>query len=130
MKKILAGACLFGLLAVVGCGSDDDGGGGASDPTVACKSANAEICAKFFGCYDQATLDLLADTVGNNEADCKTKLNNENCNAEAVKCPSGTTYDSGAASECLNQIKALNCTEFMNPNTATPASCEDDAICH
>jgi hypothetical protein len=132
MTKLVSALCLVGIFSIVGCGGDDDKKGevNTSDPVAACKALSAEACSKIFGCFDKEILDLLASEVGNNESDCNTKLNNENCTAQAVKCDSGTSYDSAAASECLKQVKALSCDEFQDNATAAPAACDDDAICH
>jgi ribosome-binding ATPase YchF (GTP1/OBG family) len=132
MTKLVSALCLVGIFSIVGCGGDDDKKGevNTSDPVAACKAVSAELCSKIFSCLDQAVLDQIAEFVGNNESDCNTKINNENCSAQDVKCDSGTTYDSSAAGECLNQVKALSCKEFESDLTATPAACDDDAICH
>jgi hypothetical protein len=129
MKKLLAGLCMVGMFSVVGCGGDDDKAGDTSNAVAGCKTFADATCAKIFGCFDKAVLDLLAEQFGNNEADCKTKLKSE-CTDTKTQCDSGTSYDSAAANECLKQFNALSCDELSDPATATPAACEDDAICH
>ena len=115
---------LLGLgLLPIGCGSDDDDGV-SNDPVGQCKDAAKATCAKFFGCFTNDELNLFAQLVGNNEADCVTKFSESfMCNAEGVKCDSGETYNSATGKECINQIKSLSCDEIKNPATATPAAC-------
>jgi hypothetical protein len=125
MKKILAGVCLLGLFAVVGCGSDDDKGGGAGTPAEACKSLVATVCAKFFGCFTKEEQMAAAAIIGNNEADCRTKFEQDQCGAEMIKCDSGETYSSSKAQECIDQYKALSCDELKSGTE--PAAC--NSVC-
>src|SRR5258706_11990439 len=124
MRNILAGLCLLGALAGVGCSSDDKGSATAN-PMDACKAVVAETCAKFFGCLTKDQLTAAAGIVGNNQADCRTKFEQNNCTEQKVKCNSGETYNSAKAQECLDQFKAFSCSEFGMGNT--PAAC--DAVC-
>lgn len=130
MKSVLAGLCVVGMFAVIGCGGDDDNGGGTGTPVEACKSIFAELCSKFYGCLSEAELDaaraLDLFPVGNNEADCRTKNEQENCTEQQLQCDSGKTYSSSKASECLNQYKSYSCDEFKTMNEG-PAACE--AVC-
>lgn len=125
MKKILAGVCMLGLFAVVGCSSDDKGGGSAGTPEQACKTLVSALCSKFFGCFTKEEQMAAAALIGNNEADCRTKYEQEQCGAEMVKCDSGETYSSTKAQECIDQYKALSCDEVKDGTT--PAAC--DAVC-
>ena len=123
MKKVLATVSMLTLLAVVGCGGDDDDkNSSTSTPLAACKSLVAENCSKYFGCYSDAELDAASAVVGNNEADCRTKLEQQTCSEQMLKCDSGETYSSSKAAECLEQLEALSCSEFENG--AEPAACE------
>jgi hypothetical protein len=130
MKNVLAGLSIVGLFAIVGCGGDDDKGGGTGTPEAACKSIVAELCSKFYGCLSEAELDAARSLdlfpVGNNEADCRTKNEQEQCTEQQLKCDSGKSYNSGKASECLNQYKSYSCDEFTTQEDS-PAACE--AIC-
>jgi len=124
MKATLSSLLLFGVLAVGGCGGDDDDG---TDPLTTCKAMVAEICSKFYGCLTEAQLDLLRGlqvNVGNNEADCRTGYEAQECNEQMLKCDSGETYNAANASECVSQYKSLSCDEFANSATMTPAACE------
>jgi hypothetical protein len=125
MKSTLATMALFAGLVVAGCGGDDDGDA-TGNPITACKSLVAETCSKFWGCFTDSELALAVDIVGNNEADCRTKFEQENCTEQMTKCDSGKTFSSAKASECLSQFKALSCGEFTSTGT-DPAACE--AVC-
>jgi hypothetical protein len=109
-------------LAIAGCGSSDSS---SSDPVATCNSAAEAICDKYYGCFTQAQLAASADVVGNNKADCVTKFEGESCTTEKVKCDSGQTYQPDKGTECVSQVKALSCSEFQDPNTATPAACTE-----
>jgi hypothetical protein len=123
LARVALFVVLLGLgLLPIGCGSDDDDGI-SSDPVGQCKDAAKATCAKFFGCFTSDELSLVAQLVGNNEADCITKFSAD-CNTEGVKCDSGETYSSSAGKECISQIKSLSCDEIKNPATATPAACD------
>ena len=124
MKFTLAMFGLFAALTVSGCGGDDEDDATA-DPASACKSITAEICSKFFGCFTEAEQQAAAALIGNNEADCRTKFEQNQCNEQMLKCDSGKTYSSAKASECLEQYKALSCSEVSGGTS--PAAC--DAIC-
>src|SRR6187399_2957632 len=97
----------LGLLPLNGCGSDDDGAS-TGDPVSACKEIFKVTCSKFFGCLSKDEQMLFAEFIGNNEADCNTKLSAD-CTAEMTKCDSGESYSSSAASECISQFKSLSC---------------------
>lgn len=126
MKSAMAALCVVGMLAFVGCGGDDDDKtGGTATAAEACKSIVAELCSKLFGCFSDEELKEAAAVVGNNEADCRTKLEQETCSEQMVKCDSGKTFSSSKASECLTQYKQLSCSETMTG--AEPAAC--DAVC-
>lgn len=121
MKRALVGLVLaLGLASVPGCGSDDSGSSGAVGD---CKKFVSAVCSKFFGCFSNAELSAFADFIGNNEADCRTKLGTE-CTSEKVKCDSGLSYDPAAGKECLSQFNALSCDEFGSDTTAQPAACD------
>jgi hypothetical protein len=124
MKRILAGLSVAALLSVVACGSDKDDSS-TSTPDAACKSIVAELCSKFFGCFTKDELAAAASVVGNNEADCRTKYEQQQCSSQMLKCDSGESYSSSKANECLDQFKSFSCDEFGTGNT--PAAC--DAIC-
>ncbi len=126
MRVALVGGSLLALLIIGGCGGSDDGDSTA-DPASACKALVKELCSKFYGCYSDDELAAASTAVGNNETDCRTKLEGEDCGAEQLKCDSGKKYNSDKASECLSQEKSLSCSEFKNSATATPAAC--DQVC-
>jgi hypothetical protein len=113
----------FWTALIGGCGGDDEGGS-AGTPEQACKSYVSVICKKIFGCFSDAELDAAAQFVGNNEADCRTKLEQDSCSEEMTRCDSGETYSSSKADECLDQTQALSCNEIMGVTAATPAACE------
>jgi hypothetical protein len=125
MKSAMAALCVVGMLAVVGCGGDDDDnkGGGTGTAAEACKSFVTELCSKFFGCYSDEELDAAAALIGNNEADCRTKLEQSTCSEQMIKCDSGKSFSSSKASECLSQYKQLSCNEVNDG--AEPAACDE-----
>ena len=121
MKKVLAASLVFGALALVGCGSDDDGAATAT-PVAACNSFAAALCRKAWG----GCVDKPADKIvwGLNEADCRTRWElNWNCSTK--KCESGT-YDPAKGQECLNQYQNETCEQASNP-LIQPAACS--ALC-
>jgi len=121
MRATLSLTLVVFFLGMTACSSSDSGS--SSDPATACNEAEEAICSKYFGCYTPAELSASADTVGNNQADCVTKMEGASCTTEKVKCDSGQTYQPDKGNQCVSQIKALSCSEFTDPNTATPAAC-------
>lgn len=121
MKLCLVTFAVFGSLIVFGCGGDDDDAAGVSSPVEACKSLIAILCKKSFnGCYTEAELDAAAGIIGNNEADCNTKLGTS-CTTEGTKCDSGQTYKPESARDCIDQYESLSCDELEDETE--PAAC-------
>ena len=103
----------LGLIAglVAACG----GGGGAdtSNPAAACNSYASAFCGKAQACAAPGVT-----------GSCTTELQNAlDCGHFA--CPAGRTFDSGAASQCIDAINGLSCTDAANSlgNGTLPAVC-------
>lgn len=125
MRKALCVVMLgLGLFPLNGCGGDDKG---SSDPVELCKQAAQAVCSRIFACYSAEELDAASATVGNNEADCVTKIGGKdgfNCTTEGVKCDSGETFRADKANECIDQFQSLSCRELKSETSSTPAACE------
>ncbi len=104
MRRSLAAVVLF--LGLVGCGGSD-----TSNPVAACDSFVTAACNRASACMDLGTTSV-SQCITNGEA-------NVGC-ATAV-CPAGTTFNSSAASQCVNDVNAESCTDIGNG--VTPASC-------
>lgn len=93
------------------------GGGGAdtSSPAAACNSFASAFCNKAQSCG--------APGAGGS---CTTQLENAMGCAQ-LSCPAGTKYDSGAASECIDAVNKLSCTDAANElgNGVLPAACNN-----
>jgi len=99
----------FGLL-LAGCSSTDTG-----TPAAACNSAISAVCNKASSCNSLGTISVQeCITVGESAANCAT-----------ASCGVGKTYNSSAASQCISDINALNCTDANNDyqNGTLPSSC-------
>ena len=117
----------FLFLAVLGvsCGGDSLS---ASD---ACQQEVSALCDKMFNCFSKDVLDAAKSQLGLNAADCKTKFNASECNADNIKCDLGKTYQADKAEECVNGVKNLSCNDIQSIVTTgkvpTPAAC--DLVC-
>ncbi|HVY27643.1 MAG TPA: hypothetical protein VHB79_13910 [Polyangiaceae bacterium] len=124
MKQFLAGLLVFGALGSVACGSDDDGNETVT-PEAACQSEVATICSKIWGgCVDSPSSTPVL--WGLNEADCRTKYEQNRCSAAMVECGAGETYNQAKAQECLDQYKAMSCDQLKKlvPPSACGATCQ------
>jgi hypothetical protein len=104
MRTLLAVACLS--VAMAGCSGAD-----TSNPVAACNSFISAACNKQASCPGEPSASTCI-TNSNMEIDCSTQA-----------CPTGTTYNSGAVNQCLNDINNTSC-----PFT-TPSSCNSDNFC-
>ena len=80
-------------------------GGGSSDtstPAAACDSFASAFCNKAQSCG--------APGYGGS---CTSELQNAMGCAQ-VTCPAGTKFDSGAASDCIDALNKLSCTDAAN----------------
>jgi hypothetical protein len=111
--------CSLGFIAALlaACGG---GGGGAdtSNPTAACNSYASAVCNKAQACGANGVT-----------AQCGTQLQTA-LDCAHLTCPAGSTFDSGAASQCIDAINGLSCTEAANDfaNGPLPAAC--NRVCH
>lgn len=116
-KKIVFGVFGVGIGIVAACGG--------ADPVAKCNEINATTCDKLYGCFTGASLDAVKMLYGPTAADCKTKLN-MNCNqagsgSTGSGCPSGQSFDSAKADQCIADYKAASCDSLMSGG---PASCK------
>jgi hypothetical protein len=111
MRKILAVASLSILASA--CGSSD-----TSNPVAACNSFAQAVCNKASSCQVQGITSACA---GNLETAF---------NCAQAGCSSGQSFDSGAASSCINDINGLSCTDAGNDlgNGTLPSACNN--VCH
>ena len=100
---------------LVACG----GSSSNSDPVSACKNVFSTLCNKLFQCNPSGAAQVYG-TSGN----CASTLS-ANCTSSNVSCPSGTSYNSGAATSCINDYGNESCADVMAG--MTPASC--DHVC-
>lgn len=113
---------LAALVAITSCGGDD-----GPSPQDACNQVMVQLCNKIFDCYPKELLDASKSVVGLNRGDCATKFQAAQCTPTMVMCDSGTKYQSGNASMCVDGVKALSCTDVMQDNIPLPAIC--DQVC-
>ena len=106
MRLGLGLACLS--LTLVACGSSND----TSTPAAACNSACAAACNKASSC------NLLNGTT---VSACTTSCENA-ASCSTAACPSGQSYNSGAASQCITDINNLSCN---TAGTSFPSSCDN-----
>jgi hypothetical protein len=81
------------------------GGGGSADtstPAAACNSFAAAFCNKAQSCGAPGY-----------SGSCTSELQNSMGCAQ-VTCPAGTKFDSGAASDCIDALNKLSCTDAAN----------------
>jgi hypothetical protein len=106
-----------------GCGGGGDGG---ITPRVACEDAQANLCERLYTCYTPAELGSLG--FPSNEAACVTMLQSaEGCARQTTDntCTGNERYHAAQASECVDQINGLECSQVRDPdlvlNVAAPA---------
>jgi hypothetical protein len=100
----------LGLTAVLvmGCGGSD-----TSTPAAFCSSYSTSICNKAHACGNPGATPSCASEL-QNYIDCPH-----------FACPEGRTFDSGAASQCIDAINGISCADAANglgPDSA-PAVC-------
>ena len=110
MRNVLVAVSLS-VLVLPACGSSD-----TSNPVAACNSFAAAICSKASSC---GLPGVASACTGNLE----TALN---CSQAA--CTSGN-FNSGAASQCIDAINGLSCTDAGNDlsNETLPSAC--NSVC-
>ena len=83
---------------VTACG----GGADTSNPTAACNAYASAFCNKAQACG-------VPGANGSCAGQLQTALD-----CPHFACPAGTTFDSGAAKECVDGINGLSCTDAAN----------------
>ena len=101
----------LGLTAVLvaACGKGAD----TSTPAAACTAYSSAFCDKAKACGAAGVTPS-----------CSTDLQAA-LDCPHFACPTGTTFDSGAASQCVDAINGLSCTDAANglANDSLPAVC-------
>ena len=88
----------LGLTAVlVGCGGTD-----TSNPAAFCTAYSSAFCNKAQACGAPGATPS-----------CSSQLQNV-LDCPHFTCPAGRTFDSGAASQCIDAINGLSCTDAAN----------------
>jgi len=99
-------------VAIAGCGS---GNNDNSDPAAACKNVFSTLCNKLFQCNASGA----AQVYGSVSA-CTSNLG-AGCSSGNASCPSGTSYNAGNATTCINDYGNESCSDIMSG--VSPASC-------
>jgi len=115
--------------ASAGSGNGSAGGGSSGGPgntgnaVEACKNATKVLCEKFWTCFPEEQLSQLPELVGTDQEDCETKI--MDCSEEGTKCDPGTSYNAANASQCLSDIKGLECSDLVTlaGGSEGPAAC-------
>jgi hypothetical protein len=121
---------ILSTLMVASCGSVEQ----------VCDDYATAWCSAHYRCATGAVLANLQSLYGATVADCTAVQENgehENCLGATANCPAGTSYDTGAAENCVNDVNnsgmtgdpnAISCEDLLNDGQ--PASCNPDLICH
>jgi hypothetical protein len=103
---------ILGAVLLAACGGPDTG-----NPVAACNSFASAVCNKAQSCGATGVTGSCASQL-QNSLDCAH-----------VTCPAGTKFDSGAASECIDALNKLSCSDAANQlaNNTLPGAC--NSIC-
>jgi len=114
LRRLLVAVGVSALAAGCGTSSTD-----VSTPVAACNSFVSAGCNKASSCSLLTTGVTVSQCITTAEAaaSCSTR-----------SCPTGTTYDSAAATSCINNLNAQSCTDFGN--NVTPTGCAISSLCH
>lgn len=117
MKRLVQMFAAFGVAALLShCGLS---------PQQACKAIVTESCKKLIECTKENAkkfLPFLKD-----QATCEAELfKRNNCDDPNTSCKDGKTYDPVMAGKCVNEYKALQCSDFPQYQGKVP-SC--DQVC-
>lgn len=111
-KQVAVGVVVvIGLLGAVGCGSD-----GGLSPREGCEQLNATVCERIYACYTAD--ELAADGFPASEAACVTEQQQQSGCAQqttANACTGSETYHADQAGDCVDQLGALSCSQFRDP---------------
>jgi len=87
---------------------------GAS-PRAACEDAQAALCNRFYACFTPD--ELVAAGLPSSEAACVTMFADlAGCPAQTLDnvCPSNQTYHPDRATDCIDQLGALTCSQVRD----------------
>ena len=93
--------------------------GGPGNVQDACKDAGNAICAKIFKCVDPSVIKSSLGYADQN--DCEIKFD-ATANCANLTCPGGTSFDSSAAGQCIDDINNAAC---VTGQPSLPASCNN-----
>ena len=97
-------------------------------------------CTAHYRCATGSVLAYLQSLYGATVEDCTNIWENaehESCGSATANCPSGTSYDTGAAETCISDINnsgmtgdsnAISCQDLLNDQL--PQTCNTNLICH
>jgi hypothetical protein len=105
-SSTVLGLCL--AFAFAACGAD------TSTPVAGCNSVANAACNKDSSCNQLG---------GTSVAECITATE-LTLGCATITCPSGTSYNGGAVSQCISDINGLSC-----PVNAAPTSCQISLFC-
>lgn len=112
MKQMGIGmVVVVGLLATVGCGSE-----GGLSPREGCEQLNATLCERIYACYTAD--EIAASGFPSSEAACVTAQQQESGCAQqttANACTGSEKYHADQAGDCVDQLGALSCSQFRDP---------------
>jgi hypothetical protein len=112
MLRRTTSALIVTVALLAACGG---GGPDTSSLSSACDSFASAFCNKAQACGAPGY-----------SSSCTSQIQNSMGCAQ-LSCPAGTKYDSGAASECIDAVNKLSCTDAANVlgNGGTPAACNN-----
>ena len=99
MLRRFASSLVVIAALVAACGGS---GTDTSNPAAACNSFASAFCNKAQSCGAPGY-----------SGSCTSELQNSMGCAQ-VTCPAGTKFDSGAASDCIDALNKLSCTDAAN----------------
>jgi hypothetical protein len=79
------------------------------------------VCDRSFACFPTGSQQVYGTL-----ADCNAKLSTQICSPALTTCPAGTTFNPGAAGQCVDGYRNESCADLLNG--VIPGSCNQN--CH